>query len=292
MFLPKFDFHEPATEAEAFELMADFGKDARPLAGGTDLMVNLKKKILNPKHLVSLARITALQEMASDNGTLIIGAGCTIADLAQSEEIAKKVSALSSGAKSLGSPLIRNLATIGGNIGSARPAADLPPSLIACGASVVLKSVRGERTLTVEDVITGPGKTTLQPDEIITAVHVPLPGVNAAAGYMQLGARKAQDCNLVNVASFISLNDDGTISKAKIVMGSVGPVPLRAGTAESILVSEKPSDSLFRKAGEAASADSRPILDFRGTAEYKRAMVSVLTRRTLAMALQEIQNRS
>jgi CO/xanthine dehydrogenase FAD-binding subunit len=292
MLLPKFDFHEPATEAEAFELMADFGKDARPLAGGTDLMVNLKKKILNPKHLVSLARITALQEMASDNGTLVIGAGCTVADLAQSAEVAKKVSALSSGAKSLGSPLIRNLATIGGNIGSARPAADLPPSLIACGASVVLKSVRGERILPAENVITGPGMTSLQPDEIITAVHVPVPGVNAGAGYIQLGARKAQDCNLVNVASFLSLNDDGTIGTAKIVMGSVGPTPLRAKSAEKILIGEKPNDSLFETAKEAASADSRPILDFRGSAEYRRAMAGVLTQRTLAMAWQEIQHRS
>lgn len=292
MLLPKFDFHEPATETEAFELMAGFGKKARPLAGGTDLMVNLKKKILNPGHLVSLGRIAALQEMTSDNGALVIGAGCTIADLAQSEEMAKKVRALSSGAKSLGSPLIRNLATIGGNIGSARPAADLPPSLIAYGAFAVLKSIRGERTLPVEDVITGPGTTALQPDEIITAVHVPAPEANAAAGYMQLGARKAQDCNLVNVASFISLAEDGTIEKARIVMGSVGPVPLRAGTAESLLIGERPNDSLFIKAGRAASSDSRPILDFRGTAEYRRAMVGLLTRRTLAMALEEIQHRS
>jgi carbon-monoxide dehydrogenase medium subunit len=134
--------------------------------------------------------------------------------------------------------------------------------------------------------------TALQPDEIITAVHVPVPGANAAAGYMQLGARKAQDCNLVNVASFLSLNDDHTIGAAKIVMGSVGPLPLRAKSAEKALIGKKPSDSLFETAKEAASSDSRPIFDFRGSAEYRRAMAGVLTQRTLAMAWQEIQCRS
>lgn len=292
MLLPKFDFHEPSTMAEAAEMMSEYQTDARPLAGGTDLMVNMKKKILQPKHLISLGRIEALQSLASEKEMLVIGAGYTVADLAESEEVQKKTSALSQSAKSLGSPSVRNLATIGGNVASARPAADLPPSLIAYGASVVLQSVGGERTLPVEKVITGPGLTAMGPDEIISALQVPIPGNNAAAAYMQLGARKAQDCNLVNVASFISLNNDGTIGEVRIVMGSVGPTPIRAESAEKLLVGEKPTDALFKKAAEAASADSRPILDFRGSAEYRRAMVGVLTRRTLEMAWQKIESRS
>lgn len=292
MILPKFDFHEPNSVTEASEMMAAYGKTARPLAGGTDLIVNMKKKIFAPKHLIYLGRIDALQSTFTERGKLVIGAGCTVAKLADSDIIKAKASALAKGAKSLGSPLVRNLATIGGNIGSARPAADLPPSLIAYGASAVLQSVRGERTLSIEELLTGPGMTAMRADEIITAISLPIAGFNQGAGYIQLGIRKAQDCNLVNVASFLSLNEDGTIGSARIVMGSVGPTPLRAASAEKILIGEKPGDALFEKAKAAAAADSRPVLDFRGSAEYRRDMAGVLTQRTLNSAWQEIQNRS
>jgi carbon-monoxide dehydrogenase medium subunit len=292
MFLPKFDFHEATSVAEVTELMAAYGRAARPLAGGTDLIVNMKKKNLAPKHLIYLGRIDALQSTFSENGMLIIGAGCTVAELADSDVIKTKASALANGAKSLGSPLVRNLATIGGNIGSARPAADLPPALIAYGASAVLQSISGERIIAIEELLTGPGMTAMQADEIISAISVPIAGSNQGAGYIQLGIRRAQDCNLVNVASFLSLNEDGTIGSARIVMGSVGPTPLRAASAEKILIGEKPGNALFEKAKDAAAADSRPILDFRGSAEYRRDMAGVLTRRTLETAWQEIQDRS
>ena len=201
------------------------------------------------------------------------------------QRVEKKLSALQSGARALGSPLVRNRATIAGNIGSARPAADLPPALIAYGATAILKSRKGEREIALNDFFKGPGFTEIDVDEILTEVRVPTPGDGQGAGYINLGVRKAQDCNVVNVAAFIALDGkDGSITQARIVMGSVGPTPLRAQSAEALLVGEKPAEALFLKAGEAARQDCTPIDDFRGAASYRKAMVGVLTKRTLDIA--------
>lgn len=292
MLLPKFDFHEPKTLEEACQIMAEFGQKAKLIAGGTDLMVNMKKKLLSPDHLVSLSRIEELKNTESSGNVLKIGACFTVAELAGSEMISQKVSALGAGARALGSPLIRNLATIGGNIGTARPAADLPPSLMACGTNLVLKKSTGQRTVALDDFLKGPGLTAAEPDEILTEIHVDVPPPGAGAGYINIGIRKAQDCNLVNVGSFLSLGSDGVIEKARIVMGCVGPVHLRAPSAEKLLVDEKPGDALFAKAGDAAMEDCTPIDDFRGSAEYKKAMVGVLTKRTLGIAYEEAKLRN
>ncbi len=292
MILPKFDFHEPTTVEEACRIIADLGDTARLIAGGTDLMVNMKKKVLSPEHLVSLARIENLKEIDFSDHLVKIGACITVAELCESEKNGKMLSALAQGAKSLGSPLVRNLATIGGNISSARPAADLPPSLMAYDAKVILKSSTGERAVSLEGFFTGPGITVMNPDEILTEIQVEVPPVNAGAGYINLGIRQAQDINIINVASYLALDDDNTIQTARVVMGAVGPTPIRAPSAEKILMGEKPDKNLFEKAGKAASQDSCPISDFRGCDEYRDDMAGVLTKRTLNMAYREIMSRS
>jgi carbon-monoxide dehydrogenase medium subunit len=293
MILPKFEFHEPASVPEGCDLMARHRGKARPLAGGTDLLVNMKKKVLSPEHLVSLGRIPELFRLEKSNKTLWVGAGVTVSDLAASEVVAKAVSALGQGARALGTPLIRNLATIGGNIGSARPAADLPPALIVYGAELVLAGTSGERRMPVAEFFKGPGLTAACEDELITAIVIEVPGGYSGAGYLNLGVRKAQDCNIVNVASFLELDEKAErIRTARIALGSVGPTPLRALKAEKLLVSEKPGERLFEQAAAAATRDCTPILDFRGSAEYRRDMVGVLTRRTLAMALAEARSRT
>jgi carbon-monoxide dehydrogenase medium subunit len=285
MLLPTFDFHEPASVEAACKILGTYGAKAKLIAGGTDLMVNMKKKILAPEHLVCLGRIQAMQGIAEDGDLIVIGGRHTVAELAVDSLVEKKLSALQSGARALGSPLVRNRATIGGNIGSARPAADLPPSLIAYGATAVLESRRGKREIALNDFFKGPGFTEIDVDEILTEVRVPTPGDGQGAGYINLGVRKAQDCNVVNVASFIALDDqDGSIKQARIVMGSVGPTPLRAKTAEGVLIGEKPDAALFLKAGEVARKDCTPIDDFRGAASYRKAMVGILTKRTLEIA--------
>jgi carbon-monoxide dehydrogenase medium subunit len=293
MILPTFEFHEPSSVAEACDLMARHRGKARPLAGGTDLLVNMKKKVLSPGHLVSLGRIPELLRLERSNGTLWVGAGVTVSDIAASEAVAKAAGALGQGARGLGTPLIRNLATIGGNIGSARPAADLPPSLLVYGAEIVLAGTSGERRLPIAEFFKGPGLTAAREDEIITAIVLEVPKGYSGGGYLNLGVRKAQDCNIVNVASFLELDEKAErIRTARIALGSVGPTPLRSLKAEKRLVGEKPGERLFEQAAEAATRDCTPILDFRGSAEYRRTMVGVLTRRTLAMALAEARSRT
>ena len=267
--------------------MAELKEKAKPIAGGTDLIVSMKKGLISPENVVSLDRIPELASINRSNGIVKIGACLRVMQLVRSADISWEFSGLWQAARSLGSPLIRNLATIGGNIVSARPAADLPPALLAYDASVVLRSVSQERNIPLNQFFLGPGRTVMLPDEILTEILIEKPPSRSGAAYLKLGFRKALEISIVNVASFIILESRGQrIQSARIVLGSVGPAPMRAASAEKLLMGEKPSDSLVARAGEAAANDSKPITDLRGSAEYRRAMVSVLTERTLKMALE------
>jgi len=159
-------------------------------------------------------------------------------------------------------------------------------SLMAYGAEVVLKKSTGERTVPLDDFFRGPGETVKEPDEVLTQILIQKPPPHSGAGYMKLGRRKTLVLSIVNVAVFLSLDGpNGPIKTARVVMGAVAPVPMRATSAEKILLGEKPSEKLFAEAAEAAARDSKPIDDFRGSASYRRAMVQVLTRRALGAAL-------
>jgi carbon-monoxide dehydrogenase medium subunit len=292
MILSKFEFYEPTSVAEACDMLAEHRGKARLLAGGTDLLVNMKKKVLNPDCLISLMRIADLLRLERSNGTLWIGACVTVSEIGASGAITDDLGALGQSARALGTPLIRNLATIGGNVGSARPAADLPPSLMVYDAELILTGPSGDRRVPIADFFKGPGLTAARADEVITAIVIEIPRGYSGAGYLNLGVRKAQDCNIVNVASFLELDDKAErIRTARIALGSVGPMPLRSVQAEKVLTGKKPDARLFEQAAEAASRDCTPILDFRGSAEYRRAMVKVLTKRTLTMALAEARSK-
>lgn len=292
MILPRFKYHEPENLEEACEILADLKGKASPLAGGTDLLVNMKKGVVSPKHVLSLGRIGQLKGIGKEKGHISIGSCVTAADMAGSSELKHDFMALSMGAAQLGSPLIRNLATIGGNVISARPASDLPPSLMAYGSKVVLKKQGGERALAIEDFFKGPGQTVTEPDEILEKVLLETPPPYSGSGYLKLGKRKALEISVVNVAAFIALKSpDGSIHKARIVLGAVAAVPLRAKKAEKVLIGQRPGESLFGKAGDVASGESRPIDDFRGSAQYRRDMVAVLTKRALDMAFAEAKAR-
>jgi carbon-monoxide dehydrogenase medium subunit len=292
MLLPKFDYHQPQTLAETCEILDHYRERARPLAGGTDLLVNLKKKLLRADHLVSLNRVAELEGIEKSDGRLRIGAAALVAEIAESSEVQAVAPALVDSAGALGTPLIRNRATIGGNIGSARPAADLPPTLMAYDATLVLQNGAGRREMPVGEFFKGPGLSCIEPDELIVEIWISIPPGPIGAGYLNLGVRKSQDCNIVNVASYLALDpSEKTIESARVVMGSVGPTPLRSASAEALLVGAAPDPELFEQAGRAATADCTPILDFRGSSEYRRAMVSVLTRRTLGIALERIRKK-
>jgi len=289
MLLPKFDYHEPTSIKEACGIMAEHGDKARLLAGGTDLLVHLKKGLISLDHMVYLSKISPLTEITESDGIIRIGSCCTMTQVIQSDTIRNKLSAVMKGAASIGSVLVRNRATIGGNICNGSPAGDSLPSLIAYGSSVTLESLDGSRDVLLEDFFTGPGKTSIKTGEVLTTICIPVPPAGSGADYIQLGKRKSTEINVVNVASFISLNpSDGTIENARIALGSVGPTPLRAPVAEDLIKDQTPSDALFAEAGEKARReDCKPIDDFRGSAEYRRAMIGVLTKRTLLEAHKE-----
>jgi carbon-monoxide dehydrogenase medium subunit len=254
MLLPKFQYHEPRALDEALRLMGETGNEASILAGGTDLLVNMKMGKAAPKHVVSLSRIEDLKGVKMDQGALTLGACVTAGELKDQEQIKSEFNGLCQSAGSLGSPLIRNLATVGGNIVTARPAADLPPTLMAYGASVVLKKEKGERIIPLEEFFKGPGQTVIEPEEILCAVVLNEPPPYSGGGYVKLGVRKALEISLVNVAAFMVLDGpNGPIKESRIVLGSVAPLPMRSPSAEAVLIGERPDDALFERAGNAAS---------------------------------------
>jgi CO/xanthine dehydrogenase FAD-binding subunit len=292
MILPKFEYHEPATLQEACDIIADLKGKACALAGGTDLLVNMKKSVVSPKHILYLGRIKELAGIEKTNGFLSIGAVTKASEIAESPVVNHDFSAIGQAAASLGTPLIRNLATIGGNVVSARPAADLPPSLIAYGAKVVLENLGGSRCIDLEGFFKGPGETTRKPDEILSKVLVPYPPYYSGCGYAKLGKRKTMEISIVNVAAFIAMEGpSGAIREARIALGAVAPFPMRAGRAETALKGERPGEVLFAKAGRVAAEECKPIDDFRGSALYKREMVAEMTKRALAMAFEEAKAR-
>lgn len=286
MLLPRFEYHEPKKMAEACRLMADLGPKAKALAGGTDLVVNMKKGSVKPEYVVSLAGLAELGAKKRDKKALRIGSCVTISDIASDPFVREAVTALSEGAENLGSPLVRNLATVGGNLVTARPAADMPPPLMVLGASVILQKKGGKREIPLEGFFKGPGTTAMEEGEILREILIRIPPPFSGSSYIKLGVRRALEISLASVASFVTLEaPGGTIKEARIAMGAVGPTPLRAPSAEKILLGQRPSPALLEEAAEAASKDARPIDDFRGSADYRREMIRVLTRRSIETAL-------
>jgi carbon-monoxide dehydrogenase medium subunit len=264
------------------------GGNAKVLAGGTDLLVRMKQKIDKPKHVISVARVPGLEEIIPRNGHAItVGAGVTAATLARHEVLQDRFTPLALAAGRLGAPMIRNRATIGGNLVNARPAADLPPACMVLNASLKLKSSSGEREVAVRDFFRGPGETVIEPNELLVSIQMETPQPWSGGAYIKLGARKTMEISMVNVATMLTLQSpDGPIVDARIALGAVAPTPVRAFAAEDLLIGAMPSEELFRRAGEVGVGTCSPITDHRGTLEYRCMMIEVLTRRCLLLALE------
>jgi len=288
LLLPRFDYEEPKDLSEACRILAGLKGNGKVIAGGTDLLVNMKKGLISPTCLVGISKIPGLSEIEPQNGSIFIGSNLIVAKLTEFEVIKKKYPMLYEAASVLGSPLIRNRATIGGNIVTARPAADLPPPLIAMGARVRLKNRRGEREVELDRFFKGPGETIIKKDEILTGIILDEPPIFSGGNYIKLGHRKALEIAIVAMASFIVLDKpDGIIMDAKVILSSVAPKAIHAVSAEKTLIGEKPTDKLIERAANLASQDCSPIDDIRGSAQYRCAMVEVLTKRTLTAALKQ-----
>jgi carbon-monoxide dehydrogenase medium subunit len=287
MLLPRFDFHRPTSIAETCEILEEYGASARLLAGGTDVLVNLKRKLIAPAHLVGIDRVTELDGVRTVQGEVQVGSLMTATGLSENRTLNRQYSILARAAAGLGSPPVRTRATIGGNLVTARPAADLIPPLMVLDATVNLVNSEGTREMPVTRFVTGPGKTKIKGNEVLT--HVSIPRCEAGTGgvYIKFGARHSCEISIVSVAAFVALTPAGRrIREAKICLGAVAPKPIRCPRAEESLVGASPGEKAFAGAGQAAARASKPITDHRGSARYRRQMVDVLTRRALAAACQ------
>jgi carbon-monoxide dehydrogenase medium subunit len=282
-----FRYFEPRTVAEALEILAREGDGAYPLAGGTDLLVRMKRGDLAPGGLVNLKRIAGLAGIeARAGGGIRIGALASIAAVEHSPLVSAGHRVLAEAAGVLGSPSIRNLGTLGGNIGRASPASDMAPSLMVLGARLLAEGPRGRREIGIGDFFKGPGATVLDPGELITSFILPGQTAGSGAAYERIGRREGMDCALVGVAVFMTLSEkDRGVKDVKVALAAVAPVPLRSGKAEEVLLSGSLTGERIGEAARAAADDCFPISDLRASGSYRQEMVRVLTSRALAKAL-------
>lgn len=343
MILPRFDVLVPQTVDEACAMLAEHAdKGVRILAGGTDLLVDLRRPIVaqhvprcdgcpthpegkvvstiecipvdsdslmapsgslraaledplkaSPAFLVSLHKLKQLRGIELlDDGGVRLGALTTITDIERSAEIREHWTALADGAASLGSPLVRNRGTLGGNIANARPAADTAVPTIALGGELTLQGLSGERQVPAKDFPRGPGLSIIKPDEILTQVRFPPPLPWSGSAYYKLANRKALEISTVGVAVWLALEEpDRPVEDVRVALGAVGPTPILAESVKEVLVGKVADEKILKKAAEAAAGDARPIDDHRGAAWYRVQMVELLTFRLLAGVLARIQDK-
>ncbi|MFZ3131233.1 MAG: xanthine dehydrogenase family protein subunit M [Desulfosporosinus sp.] len=286
MNLPDFDYYEPESMQETCELLARFGAGAKVISGGTDMMVKMKHAQLSPEVLVSIKNLSQLINIYYEKGKgVVIGARATHNDIVNSPLLQEKYRSVCEAAHHMANNQIRNIATIGGNIVNAVPSADLPPILIALGALVKLVGCSGERTIPLEEFFTGPSKSVIAQDEILTEVIIPDQPATGST-YIKFGLRRSGALAVVGVAVAVTM--DGDVCKdARIALGAVAPVPLRAQNAEDLLKGKMITKELLEEVGKCAAAESKPIADIRGSLEYRRDMVRVFTKRALGKAISE-----
>jgi carbon-monoxide dehydrogenase medium subunit len=285
--LRPFGYHAPGTLDEAIALLHELGEAGRPVAGGTDIVVQMKEghtRFPYPDIVVSLQRIKALHGIEfTDKDGLRIGAGTTMAEIAASEVVQNRYTALAEGAGVVGSLQTMNMGTIGGNVCNAAPSADTVPALLAFEAQAVIVGPSGRRSIPLTDFFKGPGLTVLQPGELLAELRLPVPPANSGSAYVRHTPRKQMDIAVVGVGVALTLSGD-TIQRARVALGAVAPTPVRAPSAEAALEGQPASAETFASAAQAATQDCSPISDVRGSAEFRRHLVRVLTERMLTLA--------
>ena len=285
--LPSFEYHAPASIQEALECLCQCAGKAKVLAGGTDLLISMKKREQVPEHLINLKGIKGLNAIRYDEKQgLAIGGLATVGDIERSQIVKEKFTALWDAVNVMAAPQVRNLGTIGGNLCSAVPSADTAPPLITLGASVRLLGTNGERSVPVESFFKGPGESVLKADEILVEVLVPNPPENSGGAYFKLMRRNAMDLALVGAAVFLRINKDKKVcQEARIALGAVAPTPMRAPKAEQVLLGRAVNEETAKEAGNTARLEAKPISDIRASEAYRRDMVGVLTKRAIMAAL-------
>ena len=286
--LPEFDLLRPQTLPEALAMLAEQAPDVMPLAGGTNVIIELRDGHSYPKLLMDVSRLHELRGIRRDDGHIVIGGGATIAELLTHPLIVEHGLPLQQATAMLANPLVRNRATVAGNLGNASPAADTAPPLMALGAEVELTSQAGSRRVPLDEFIVGVNKTGIRPDELVTAIHWPVPSARSAAGFYKIGLRKADACSVINAAVMVVWDESGRCQQARIAIGAAAPRPVRARKAEAALQGQPLMDDVIAEAAHLATQATQPIDDIRGTAAYRRRMAEVIVRRLLTSIAQTL----
>lgn len=286
--MKRFEYLAPTTLEEAASLLRERGDGGKILAGGTDLLVQMKEAGLHPSYVVSLRRLSELRGISfSQSEGLRIGAMASMSTVEGHPVVRERYQALYDGACIVGSVQTRNMATLGGNVCNAAPSADTAPPLIVLGAAADIAGAQGRRTVSVEELFTGPGQTVLSPTDILVAFRLPTPPARSGSVYQRHTPRAIMDIAVVGVAVQITLAPESDIIReARICLGAVAPKPIRAPEAEASLAGQTPSDEALARAGELAAQAARPISDVRGSAAFRRHLVRVMTERCLRIAVE------
>jgi CO/xanthine dehydrogenase FAD-binding subunit len=288
--LKRFDYFAPESLDEAIAILRERGDGGRLLAGGTDLLVQMKEAGVHPPYVVSLRRLRELRGITFDEQQgLRIGAMTTMAEVADNPIVRKRYPVLVDGASIVGSVQTRNMATIGGNICNAAPSADTAPPLLVLGSQVEIAGSGGRRQVPVEGFFAGPGRTILGRNEILIGLAIPTPAPRSGGLYERHTPRAEMDIAVVGVAALVTLEPDrDLIREVRIALGAVAPTPLRAPETEAFLAGQPPSEDVFERGAERAAEASRPISDVRGSAAFRRHLVRVMTARCLRAAVERV----
>jgi aerobic carbon-monoxide dehydrogenase medium subunit len=282
MIPPPFDYHAPKTLPEAIALLGKLGEEAKILSGGQSLLPLLKLRFASPAHLVDIGRIPGLDYVKEEGGFLRIGALVREAALESNPIITSKYPILTDTARVIADPIVRNLATVCGNLAHGDPANDHPATMLALGASVVLTGPSGTREVPVASFFTGLFTTALQPNEVLTEIRIPVPPSGSGGAYVKL-ERKVGDFATAGAAAFLVIAG-GIIKQAGIGITNAGPTPINASAASAALVGKNADDAAFAAAATLAAGATSPNPDRRGQADYKKEMARVMTLRALQKA--------
>jgi carbon-monoxide dehydrogenase medium subunit len=285
MIPPQFDYHAPDSLDDAIRLLGELGDDAKVMSGGQSLLPMLKLRLAGPAHIVDIGRISGLAEIEEKDGYLHIGALVKESTLERNELVAGRYPILLDTARVIADPIVRNRATVGGNLAHGDPANDHPATMLAVRAEVVAHGPDGERVIPIDEFFFGLFMTALQPGEILTAIRIPEPTERSGGAYFKL-ERKVGDYAVAGAAVQLTLDADGKVEQAGIGLTNLGMAPIRAADAEEALVGHAPDDDTIAAAARAAADATEPIADRRGSVEYKTNMARVLTARAIRKALE------
>jgi carbon-monoxide dehydrogenase medium subunit len=283
----KFEYFAPATLPEAVKLLSEKGYGAKILAGGQSLIPAMRFRLAQPEILIEINRIDGLSYIREENGHLVIGAMTREAEIDTSTLIHEKYPLLADTAKVIADPLVRNMATVGGNLAHADPANDHPATMLAYNASVVAIGPSGERIIPIDDFFVDLFTSSLAENEILKEIHIPTPPANSSGAYLKL-ERKVGDYAVAAVAVQLSL-DGNTCQAIRIGLTNVSPIPVRATNAEAALAGKSLTEDNIKAAGAAAAQECEPSADLRGPEDYKRDIVRVLTIRAIHKAMERVK---